>query len=101
MFSLMDALGLAAGTLTTIAFVPQLARILRTRSASDISWWMFGIFSVGVALWLWYGILLGALPVIVANVVTLALAIAILFLKWRSGRAALPPQRHAGPEAKR
>ena len=83
-----DAIGIVAGTLTTIAFVPQLVRIVKTRSAHDISWWMFGIFSVGVALWLWYGLRLAALPVILANVVTLALALAILVLKWRYGRDA-------------
>ena len=49
-----DALGFAAGMLTTIAFVPRSAD-RQTRSAHDISWWMFGIFSVGIALWLWYG----------------------------------------------
>ena len=83
-----DTIGIVAGTLTTIAFVPQLYRIVSTRSAHDISWWMFGIFSVGVALWLWYGLRLAALPVILANIVTLALALAILVLKWRYGRDA-------------
>jgi MtN3 and saliva related transmembrane protein len=78
-----DALGFAAGTLTTIAFVPQLLRILRTRSAHDISWWMFGILIAGVALWLWYGIRVNALPVILANAVTLVLAVAIVLLKRR------------------
>jgi MtN3 and saliva related transmembrane protein len=78
-----DALGFAAGTLTTIAFVPQLLRILKTRSAHDISWWMFGILIAGVALWLWYGIRVNALPVILANAVTLGLALAIVLLKRR------------------
>ena len=91
-----DALGFAAGTLTTIAFVPQLFRIVRTRSAHDISWWMFGIFSVGVALWLWYGIREEALPLIFANVITLVLAATILILKWRYGRDVPPP--HYGAE---
>jgi MtN3 and saliva related transmembrane protein len=81
-----DALGFAAGLLTTIAFVPQVYRIVKTRSAHDISWLMFGIFSAGVCMWLWYGIRVGALPVIAANVVTLALAATILCLKWRYGR---------------
>jgi MtN3 and saliva related transmembrane protein len=85
-----DVLGFAAGTLTTIAFVPQVYRIVRTRSAHDISWLMFGIFSLGVCLWLWYGLRTDALPVIVANVITLALAVTILFLKWRYGRDAVP-----------
>jgi MtN3 and saliva related transmembrane protein len=86
MFSAQDALGLAAGTLTTIAFVPQVARIVKTRSAHDISWWMFSIFSIGVVLWLGYGIMMEALPVILANVVTLGLVLVILVLKWRFGR---------------
>ena len=83
-----NAIGIVAGTLTTIAFIPQLFRIVKTRSAHDISWWMFGIFSTGVAMWLWYGLRLDALPVILANVVTLVLALAILVLKWRYGRDA-------------
>ncbi len=95
-FSAQDALGLAAGTLTTVAFVPQLLRIIKMRSAHDISWWMFSIFSVGVVLWLWYGIREEALPLIIANVVTLALAAAILLLKWRYGRDVPPP--HYGAE---
>ena len=78
-----DALGYAAGTLTTIAFVPQLLRILKTRSAHDISWWMFGILVAGTLLWLWYGIRMSAWPLILANTVTLGLAISILFLKLR------------------
>ena len=90
MISAQDLLGLAAGSLTTIAFVPQIVRIVRTRSAHDISWWMFGIFCTGIALWLWYGIRIDALPLIVANVVTLVLALAILVLKWRYGRDPRP-----------
>ena len=80
-----DMLGFFAGALTTIAFVPQVVRILRTRSAHDISWGMFSIFSAGVALWLWYGIRLESPPLIAANAVTLALALTILGLKWRYG----------------
>ncbi len=80
-----DMLGFFAGALTTIAFVPQVVRIVRTRSAHDISWGMFSIFSAGVALWLWYGIRLGSPPLIAANAVTLALALSILVLKWRYG----------------
>ena len=97
MISTQDLLGLAAGSLTTIAFVPQIIRIVRTRSAHDISWWMFGIFCTGIALWLWYGIRLDALPLILANVVTLAFSLAILFLKWRYGRDA-PPAAEIAPK---
>jgi MtN3 and saliva related transmembrane protein len=93
-----DAVGLVAGVLTGIAFIPQVVRIVRTRSAHDISWWMFSIFSVGVALWLWYGIMLQALPVIFANGFTLTMAMTILFLKWRFGRDLPPPDCSAVQE---
>ena len=81
----ITALGLLAGTLTTIAFVPQLTKTWKTKSAEDISFGMFAIFCAGVLLWLLYGVLIGALPVILANSVTLVLAGAILVLKLRYG----------------
>jgi MtN3 and saliva related transmembrane protein len=89
-----DSLGLAAGALTTVAFVPQLVRIVRTRSAYDISWWLFGILSAGSVLWLAYGIRLDSLPLVATNVVTLSLQLAIFFLKWRYGRK--PRRARAG-----
>ena len=76
-----NILGLVAGALTTVAFVPQLLQVVRTRSAKDISLGMFVIFSTGVALWLVYGLLTNALPVILANGVTLVLALIILWFK--------------------
>jgi len=79
----VNALGLVAGSLTTLAFVPQVVKTLRTRSAEDISTFMFLLFSAGVFLWLLYGIALGALPVILANGITLALALVVLLLKFR------------------
>jgi len=82
-----DAIGMAAGVLTTVAFVPQLVRILRTRSAYDVSWLMFCILAIGSTLWLWYGVSLGSLPLVVTNLVTLTLQLAIFFLKIRYGRA--------------
>jgi len=78
-----DALGALAGTLTTAAFVPQVLKTWKSRSAEDVSLAMFLIFSVGVLLWLVYGILIGATPIIVANSVTLVLALAILVMKIR------------------
>jgi MtN3 and saliva related transmembrane protein len=88
-----DVLGYLASALTTIAFVPQVVHIVRTRSADDISWGMFSLFGVGVALWLWYGIRLASLPLIAANGVTLSLVLTILVLKLRYGsRAEAPPE---------
>jgi MtN3 and saliva related transmembrane protein len=78
----IDTLGFIAGTLTTLAFVPQVIRIRRVKRADDLSWWTFGTFTLGVVMWLAYGLELGAAPIIVANLVMLALALTILFLKW-------------------
>jgi MtN3 and saliva related transmembrane protein len=78
-------IGLLAGTLTTIAFLPQLTKTWRSKSAKDISLGMFLIFCSGVFLWLIYGILIDALPIILANTVTLILSSAILILKLKYG----------------
>ena len=77
--------GLAAGFLTTISFVPQLVKIWKTKSAEDVSRRMFIAVSVGMALWLVYGISLQQLPMIIWNTISLVLALAILFLKHRFG----------------
>jgi MtN3 and saliva related transmembrane protein len=77
----VEWIGFMAGTLTTVAFIPQLLQVWRSRSAHDINLGTFCLFSVGVALWLAYGILLRALAVIISNAITLLLACAILVLK--------------------
>jgi MtN3 and saliva related transmembrane protein len=78
-------IGYAAGFLTTIAFVPQALKIWQTKSAKDVSLHTFLAFTVGVALWLAYGIAKQEPPIIVWNAVTLALAGAILAMKLRFG----------------
>ncbi|HEY0634053.1 MAG TPA: SemiSWEET transporter [Gammaproteobacteria bacterium] len=80
---IINLLGSAAGTLTTIAFVPQVLKTWRTRSGEDISTGMFLLFSSGVLLWLLYGVALDAAPIIIANTITLLLALTIILLKWR------------------
>ena len=77
--------GLVAGALTTIAFLPQLLHTWRTKSAKDISLGMFLTFCTGVLLWLIYGFMIQSLPVILANGITLVLAGAILALKLKYG----------------
>lgn len=79
-------IGMLAALCTTVAFVPQLLRVWRLRSARDISLTMFLVFSLGVFLWLLYGILIHSIPVILANGATLALSLAILSLKVRFDR---------------
>ena len=80
-----DLIGFAAGLLTTIAFVPQVLKIWRTRSAADVSLATFIAFTVGVGLWLAYGIARQEPPIILWNAVTLVLAGAILAMKLRFG----------------
>jgi MtN3 and saliva related transmembrane protein len=85
----MDAttvLGMTAATLTTGSFVPQLTKVWRTKSAEDLSYGMFSVFSLGIVLWLVYGLLQRDLPLIAANAITLVLSVAILLLKWRYSR---------------
>jgi MtN3 and saliva related transmembrane protein len=79
----IEWIGLAAALLTTIAFVPQLLKIYATKSGRDVSLRMFLIFATGVALWLAYGVLIGSLPIVLANSVTLVLALTIIGLKIR------------------
>lgn len=79
----INLLGMLAGTLTTVAFVPQVVKIWQSKSASDISLAMFFIFNLGLVLWLLYGIAIHSMPVIVANAVTLVLTGIILMLKIR------------------
>jgi MtN3 and saliva related transmembrane protein len=77
----ITAIGLVAGTLTTLSFVPQLLRTWRLRRAHDMSGWWLATFMSGITLWLIYGLILPSLPVIVANVATLALMVPILVMK--------------------
>jgi MtN3 and saliva related transmembrane protein len=82
-----DVIGYGAACLTTASFVPQAWLTFRTRNVSGISLGMYSAFTVGVTMWLFYGLSLGAWPVVVANAVTLSLALAILVMKLRYGRA--------------
>jgi MtN3 and saliva related transmembrane protein len=82
----VNAIGLAAAVCTTISFVPQLIRVWRLRSAREISLIMFLVFSLGTFLWLLYGIFIHAVPIILANAVSLVLSLAILALKLRFDR---------------
>jgi len=84
-------LGLVAGTLTSIAAIPQLVKTMRTRHARDISIWQPLLLAIGVALWLIYGILIHDTPLILANIVPLAcnVMLAILKLRYRNDTVAL------------
>ena len=79
-----DMIGLVAAVLTTFSFLPQTLLVLRTGKTDGISLCMYALFTTGVAGWLLYGLLVGALPIILANSITLALAATILLLKVRA-----------------
>lgn len=76
-------IGYAAATLTTAAFVPQAWQSWRTRDLRGVSLGMYSVFTLGIALWLAYGWLREAWPIVVANAITLALALLILALKLK------------------
>jgi len=81
--SYIDFIGFVAGTLTTLAFLPQLFKAWKSKHTKDISLIMFITLNIGILLWLVYGILIYSLPVIIANALSLILALTILILKLK------------------
>ncbi|MEW6087933.1 MAG: SemiSWEET transporter [bacterium] len=77
----IDILGGFAGFLTTIAFLPQVIKVIKTKSTHDLSLVMFIMFCIGVILWLIFGIYLQSMPVIIANFFTLGFSLIILWYK--------------------
>jgi MtN3 and saliva related transmembrane protein len=82
----ITTLGLIAGVLTTLAYLPQVIKTWKTRSAADLSWSMLIILCSGIILWLVYGFYVHDLPILLANIVTFILASIILILKLKYGK---------------
>lgn len=85
-FYFMDTItliGFMAAFCTTVAFVPQVIKTWKTRHTQDLSLGLFVVFSIGIFLWLIYGLLLMSWPIIIANLFTLILALILLGLKLR------------------
>ncbi len=80
---LVDTIGTIAAILTTSSFLPQVIHTFRSKDARGISLGMYSVFITGVTCWLIYGLLLQAWPIVVANVITISLALAILVMKLR------------------
>ena len=76
-----EIIGFAAGTLTTISFLPQVLKIVKTKHTKDISLGMFIMLNTGIFLWFVYGVLLSSLPVIIANAISFILALIIVIFK--------------------
>jgi MtN3 and saliva related transmembrane protein len=85
-YDFSSMLGYSAAFLTTVSFVPQALHSWRTRDLSGISLPMYTLFTLGVALWLGYGLAIDSLPVVLANAITLALSSMVLWLKISSIR---------------
>jgi MtN3 and saliva related transmembrane protein len=79
----IELIGLVAGGLTTISFLPQVIKTWKIKSAKDLSLVMFSLFCLGIVLWLIYGLLIHSLPVILSNAFTLILSSTILFFKLK------------------
>ena len=79
--NIADLIGSLAACLTTVSFVPQAWLTFKTRDVSGVSLLMYSVFTVGVALWLAYGLLLRSWPMVIANAITLVLALMILAMK--------------------
>ena len=79
----IEIVGLVAAALTTAAFVPQVYKTWKTKSADELSLTMYLVFFTGIMLWLAYGILLNSLSIILANIVTGILVLVLIYFKWR------------------
>ncbi len=76
-------LGLVAAACTTISFLPQVIKVWKTKSTKDISLGMFSLMTIGLFLWLYYGILTIQIPIILANAISFILALIILIFKLK------------------
>ncbi len=81
--TLIDILGFCGATLTTGSFLPQAYKVIRTHETEAISLWMYILFTVGVAFWFAFGVLLNSWPVILSNAITFVLTLTILIIKLR------------------
>ena len=80
---LFDIIGYIAAALTTASFVPQALHTFKTKDVRGISLGMYSAFTAGVAMWLVYGLMLSAWPIVIANAITVSLAASILVMKLR------------------
>lgn len=83
---ILDVVGIIAGTITTISFMPQVIKAWKSKSVKDISLGMYTLFSVGIIFWILYGFMVNSIPIIAANSATLALTGVIIFLKIKHNK---------------
>lgn len=80
---MVKLIGFTAAVLTTVSFLPQAVKVIRTRNTAGISLTMYVVFATGVFLWLVYGLFMHDTPIIFANFITLILSVIILIMKLR------------------
>jgi MtN3 and saliva related transmembrane protein len=80
-----ELFGYLAAALTTLSFIPQVVQVWRTKHTKDISLGMYSVFTAGILVWLIYGLLLGSVPIIIANCITIVLAGSVLIMKLKYG----------------
>ena len=83
---MIETVGFAGGLLTAFAFLPQVVKTWRSRSAEDLSFAMLGAQSAGVALWIVYGVAMKSTPIVFANICTLSQSLTLLAFKYKWGR---------------
>lgn len=81
--SFIEILGLTAGTITSITFLPQVIQVWKTKSARDISLGMLLLLLLGVSMWLAYGIIISNTAIIYTNSMVMAMGLILLFFKWK------------------
>ncbi len=89
----LDVLGMAAGSISAITFLPQVIKTWKTKSADDISLLMFAFATISVIMWLIYGIILKAIPIIYTNSLVLICSLIMLYFKFRFGKKS-PDAKH-------
>ncbi len=81
----INLIGYIAAACTTLCWLPQAVRVIRTRDTAAISLWTQAFFAMGIVLWLIYGLKIGSIPVVLSNVITLPLVLVIIAMKIRHG----------------
>jgi MtN3 and saliva related transmembrane protein len=82
----VEMLGMMAGTISSVTFLPQVIKTWQSKSANDISLWMFLLVTLSVIMWLVYGIFLKSVPIIYTNSAVLVMSLIMLYFKWKFGK---------------
>jgi len=79
---LIEIIGLGAGALTTLSYLPQAIHTYQTKSARDLSWSMLVFYVLAVLLWIWYGTGISSMPIVVSNIVLIVFVLAVCYMKF-------------------